>query len=104
MSRESLPDRLLPIVYALLLHAVVVTVLVFRLGDTSTPLAAGPRVEPVEAVVIDEKQITAELERLREQDEHRRRKERERIEQLEEEAESARRRRTEEVKCEGELF
>ena len=72
------------------------TVLVFRLGDTSAPVSAGPRVEPVEAVVIDEKQITEELERLREQDEHRRKKERERIEHLEEEAESARRRRNEE--------
>ena len=96
MNRESLLDRLLPIVFAVLLHAAVASVLIFRLADTSAPVAAGPRVEPVEAVLVDEKQIADELERLRENDEQRRKKERERIEQLEKEAESARSLRTEE--------
>ena len=61
MSRESLLDRLLPVVYALLLHVAVASVLVFRLGDLSTPVIPGADVNPVEAVVIDEKQITEQL-------------------------------------------
>ena len=96
MGGDSLLDRMVPVVLALLLHAVVASVLVFRLGDSPAPVRSGPRVEPVEAVVVDESRITEELERLREQDDERRRKDRERIEQLEREAESAQRRRTEE--------
>ena len=96
MNRETLADRLLPFVYAILLHVAIASVLVFRLGDTPTQVAVGPSTKPVEAVVVDEKQIADELERLRENDEQRHKKERERIEQLEKEAESARNRRTEE--------
>ena len=103
MNREPLPDRLLPAVYALALHAVVVGVLVLSLGDTPTPVAAGPRPEPVEAVVVDEKLITDELERLRDQDERRRREERERVERLEKQAEEARRQRTQEERRLSEL-
>ena len=103
MNREPLPDRLLPAVYALALHAVVVGVLVLSLGDAPTPVAAGPRPEPVEAVVVDEKLITDELERLRDQDERRRREERERVERLEKQAEEARRQRTQEERRLSEL-
>ena len=42
MSREPLPDRLLPAVYALALHAAVAAVLVVSLGEVPAPVAAGP--------------------------------------------------------------
>ena len=103
MSREPFLGRLLPAVYALLLHAAVGAVLVFSLRDTPEPVAAGPRAEPVEAVVVDEKQIADELGRLRERDRQRREKERERIERLEKEAEAAHLRRTEEERRLSEL-
>ena len=83
MSRKPLPGRLLPVVYALALHAVIAAVLVFRFEHAPTPITGGPQVEPVKAEVIDEQLIADELKRLREREEQQLEKERKRIEQLE---------------------
>ena len=80
-------------IYAVVAHLVLVAMLVFSLDWTPKPTpAGGAKPEPVQAVVIDESKVSAELERIQETERRKQQQEREaaeRLRQLEEKAKQA---------------
>ena len=89
-------DWTLPVFWSVVLHSVIVSLVLLRVSDPHAAVAAATRVEPIDAVVIDERQITEELEQLRRHEQQERKVERERVEALKEKADAANRRRVEE--------
>lgn len=80
-------------IYAVVAHLLLVAMLVFSLDWTPKPTpAGGPKPEPVQAIVIDESKVSAELERIKETERRKQQQEQEaaeRLRQLEEKTRQA---------------
>ncbi len=71
-------------VYALLAHALLIIMLVINLDWATKPTPAGAPSAPVQAVVIDESKVNAEVERLKTEDQRKVQKEQAAAERLRE--------------------
>ena len=72
-------------VYAVLAHLALVGMLIFSLDWTAKPTpAGGAKPEPVQAIVIDESKVSAELERIQEAERRKQQQEAEAAERLRE--------------------
>ena len=61
--------------YAIAVHVVLVVVLVVSLEWTDVPTPAQPQVDIVKAVAVDEKQVLAELEKIKQAEEKKQKQE-----------------------------
>jgi colicin import membrane protein len=82
---------------SVLLHAVLITLLSVSLSHTPRPLPAfSPASEPVKAVVVDERKVKAEMERLKAAEAQKRQAEAERVRRLKAQEAAARKAREQE--------
>jgi colicin import membrane protein len=86
-----------PFVFAVLVHAALLAVLVFSLDWTPTvkPGAAHKRA-PVQAVAVDASKLESELQRQKQLEQQKQREEQERVERLQKQAQEAERKRQQE--------
>ncbi|MFN2309763.1 MAG: cell envelope integrity protein TolA [Gammaproteobacteria bacterium] len=76
--------------YALLAHLVLVVMLVFSMDWTPKPTASGvPKPEPVQAVIVDEAKVNAEMQRLQAEEQREAQAAAERLRQIEEQTQQA---------------
>lgn len=82
-------------VLAIILHLVLGTLLILSF-DLTPPPKSRPRVNTVEAVTVDKKQVESELQRLKDLDADKQNKEKQRLEELEKKAKNLEKSRLEE--------
>ena len=96
MRFRSFLDTTTAVVLSVVVHIVLAGIFLVSLQWTPAPLMKPRQTEPVKAVVMDEERVVAELEKLKQQDAERRKREDERVDRLESEADTAREKRLEE--------
>lgn len=88
---EKLRKNIVPLSYAVLVHVLLIALLIVGLDWTPTvdPQAAG-KVDVVQATVVDEAKIQAEIRRNKQTEDKKRQQEKDRQKELDEQAEQAR--------------
>nr|VFK20526.1 MAG: colicin import membrane protein [Candidatus Kentron sp. LPFa] len=92
-------DKVNALFLAVVVHVIFVVILLVNLDWSSKPptnSAPNPKVEPIQAVVVDEARMQAELAKIREQERMARQAEEERLRKLEQKTKAIERRRKEE--------
>jgi len=99
-----LRERPRPFVYAVLVHALLLTVLIFSLDwAPSTKPSSASKQAPVQAVVVDAAKLDAEVQRQKRLEDKEQREAQERLKRLEDKAKAAQRERRQEEKRAAEL-
>jgi colicin import membrane protein len=94
-----LRERPRPFVYALLVHAALLGVLIFSLdwSPTVKPSASGKKA-PVQAMVVDSAKLESEIKRQKQQEDKKQREAQEKLKRLEQQAKEAEQKRKKEEK------
>ncbi len=87
---KGLLDNFRAVIFAVLVHLILLAMLLISLDWTPDPGSAEPQVEIVRAVAVDPLKVEAELERIRDSEDRKRQQEVERQERLQDQAEQAR--------------
>jgi colicin import membrane protein len=90
---QSRAEKPLAVVLSVLVHVALLGVLLVSLQHEPKIVKPPPHVEPVQATVVDEARITDELERIKQRDVEKKRREEERVKQLARKADDVRKAR-----------
>ena len=96
MNIRKLFDNFLAGTLAIIVHVLLLGVLLVSLEWSPKPIAAGPQVQPVQAVVVDEARVAREIEQLKALERKKREAEAARAKQLAEKAAEAKKTRQQE--------
>ena len=103
MKLRDFTDNFTATSLAIIVHVVLLGILVLSLDWSNPGAPPSSRVEPVQAMVVDESQVAEEIEQIKRREEKKRREEEKRTKVLERDAQKARERRREEEKRLNEL-
>ncbi|RKZ36615.1 MAG: cell envelope integrity protein TolA [Gammaproteobacteria bacterium] len=91
-------DKTLAIIFSVGIHVILLGVIVFSLEWGPVREFSAPKVNPIQAVVVDESKVKAEMNRLKEEEARKKRAEEKRVKRLEERAKKAKANRKKEQK------
>jgi colicin import membrane protein len=86
------------LVFSLVVHGILITLLVISFDWTAKPAAEAPKVDVIKAVAVDAAKVEAEVKKLKAAEQQRKRTEQARLDRLKREAEAAQRKRAAEEK------